>query len=326
MMRKGLTFLALATLLLLAPGARAVAPAPTDGRISLRRHVTLNASRLTLADLLPATAPESLRKATRGITLGAAPQPPGSRILYRQQLRFLLSAQPNLLSHFDIPDEVVVRRSYRLLTRKEVIQAIQTALGNEGAQGLGATDLSHVRFSFPVYVTKPDPGLRVIRIECEPSRGETRFRLWTAGEPAILPFDVTVRRTVNVPTLVARHTLAPGEVVSASDFTVALRPAPRSSPDLPAAASDFQGLEPRTLVRKGQPVDRNEFGQAVLVQPDTLATLIVQGGAFNIKTMVTPLQQGVMGQEIRVRNIESRQVVEARVAGRDLLVRTKGGF
>ncbi len=320
------TALFIAIMLALGGSGQAAVNGPAAYRITLRSHVTLSATQLTLADLLPATAPESLREATRGIKLGVAPQPPVLRILYRQQLRFLMAAHPRLLARFVIPDEIVIQRSYRLLTRNEVIQAIQAALRNEGAREMSGSALAKVHFSAPVYVTQKDPGLRVIRIECDPSRGETQFRLWTSKEPGILPFDVTLQSSVEVPTLIASHTLAPGQVVSAADFTVALTPASRSASGQPAAAADFEGMEPRTLVRRGQPVQRNEFGQAVLVEPDTLATLIVRGGGFNIKTMVTPLEQGVMGQEIRVRNIESRQVVEAQVAGRDLLVRRNGGF
>ncbi|MGH9344233.1 MAG: flagellar basal body P-ring formation chaperone FlgA [Terriglobia bacterium] len=292
-------------------------------RVLLQSHVILHSSRFTLADLLPSSAPSALLKQAAAVALGSAPQPPMARVIYRQQLQFLLQDEKPLLAQISIPAEISVERFHRIITKQEVASAIEQALGSGKDGSKDALDLEALELSAPVYATDNDPGLRVIRIESDPARHETRFRLCTSKEPGNLPFSVTVPGSAKLPVLVAKRGLAPGEIVSATDFAIVMRPAAQGLANTAATAAGLAGLEARTSLRSGQPILRDDFGRPVLVKPETLATLIVQGKGFRIKTMVTPLQQGVLNQEIRVRNNESRQVVEARVTGRDSLLKTQ---
>ncbi|HEX5483632.1 MAG TPA: flagellar basal body P-ring formation chaperone FlgA [Terriglobia bacterium] len=292
-------------------------------RTRLLSRVTLHSESFTLADLLPPSAPSGLRAEAAKIPLGEAPQPSATRILYRQQLEYLLRGHKALLAALSLPSQIDIQRTHRALTRGEILSAINHALGGQALTGSDPLNLKGLELNAPVYVTDKDPGLRVLRIESDPLRNETRFRLWTSKEPGNLPFSVTVPGAVKLPTLVARHMLTPGEIVSATDFAVEMRPQGRNAGDPPAAAAELDGLTARAPVREGQPVSRNQFHQPVLVEPGTLATLILQGAGFSIKTIVTPLEQGVLGQEIRVRNKETRQVVEAKVTGRDRLLKTR---
>lgn len=298
--------------------------AQTPERARLQSAVTLHSATLTLADLLPAGASPALAKEASLVPLGASPQPPNARVIYRQQLQFLLQDHQDLLAEISVPDEIKIQRFYRVISKQEVAAAIEQALSAKGSPAdASGLDLADLVLSAPVYATGADPGLRVIRIESDPARHETRFRLWTSKEPHNLPFTAIVPGAAKLPVLVAAHGLAPGEIVSANDFTVEMRPSVGLPSKPLATASGLAGLESQAVVRPGQPVVRDDFGRAVLVQPETLATLIVQGKGFQIKTQVTPLEQGVLNQEIRVRNIESRQVVEARVIGRDALLKTQ---
>ncbi|HEV2417727.1 MAG TPA: flagellar basal body P-ring formation chaperone FlgA [Terriglobia bacterium] len=291
-------------------------------RVAILSHVTLHSATLTLADLLPGSAPSELREQAAAASLGAAPQPPMARVIYRQQLQFLLQDDKSLLAQIRIPTEIRVERFHQMITKQEIVSAIEQALGGKSASE-DALNLDALEWAAPVYAATSDPGLRVIRIESDPARHETRFRLWTAKEPANLPFSVTVPGAAKLPVLVATRGLAPGEVVSATDFAIEMRPAVEMPAKPLATAAGLEGLESRVTLRSGQPVIRDDFGRPVLVKPETLATLIVEGNGFRIKTMVTPLQQGVLNQEIRVRNNESRQVVEARVVGQDSLLKTR---
>lgn len=303
-------------LLLLFSSASKGAP-----RVALAERVVIHSGTLTLADLLPASAPLPVRAEAGKVSLGSAPEPPMTRTIYRQQLQFLLKGRAPLLAELSLPPQISVSRFHRTLTKKEVIAAIRGALGSEGVNRL--PDLADLTFTAPVYVTGADPGLKVIRISADPSRRITNFRLWTSKEPANLPFTVSVPIEIKLPTLVARRTLASGDIASATDFLVEMRPRNRGISGSKPTAEDLAGLETRGLVRRGAPVDRDQFARPVLVEPGALATLIVQGNGFNIKTIVTPLQQGVLGQEIRVRNTESKLVLEARVTGRDRLVKSR---
>lgn len=309
----------------LAIGGQLPAAARTkaQARIPLLTHITLHSEALTLSDLMPPSAPSSLRAQAAKVDLGEAPQPPATRIIYRQQLEYLLRSHKALLAALRLPDQITVQRFHRALTRGEILNAINHALGSQALAGQDPLNLEGLEFNAPVYVTGKDPGLKVLRIESDPLRNETRFRLWTSKEPDNLPFTVTAPGAVKLPTLVARHMLASGEIVSATDFAIEMRPQNRSASNPSVTPADLEGLATRAPVHQGQAVSRDQFQQPVLVEPGTLATLILQGAGFSIKTIVTPLQQGVLGQEIRVRNKETREVIEAKVTGRDRLVKTR---
>lgn len=291
-------------------------------RVSLLRRVVLHNDRFTLDDLLPRSAPAALHQEAVKIALGQSPQPTASRVVYPQQLQFLLRDHAVLLKELQIPREILIARYYRTVTKKEVVQAINRALGSHGLRGKDSIDAQDIQFSTPIYVTENNPGLEVLRIASDPLRRETDFTLWTSKEPHDLPFTVTVERAVKLPTLVARRVIPPGEIVSPSDFAVEMKTARRNRTPARVEIGELAGLESRATVRAGQPVARDLFKRPVLVEPGALATLVVRGPAFSIKTIVDPLEPGVLGQEIRVQNTETRQVVEAKVVGRDRLQKT----
>jgi len=312
----------LALLLAVSAWAGETARVRTLHRVALLARVVLRSDTFTLDDLLPRSAPAAMHREAIRIVLGQSPQPAASRILYPQQLEFLLRDHADLLAELSLPKEITIRRFHRAVTKGEIARAIERALGSQGVNAKDSIDAQDLQFSTPVYVTGENPGLEVLRIAPDPLRRETEFTLWTSKEPHNLPFTVTVQRALKLPTLVARRAIPPGEIVSPADFAVEMR-ATRRDPAAPAVgAAEMAGLEARATLRAGEPVDRDLFKRPVLVKPGALATLIVQGAAFSIKTVVDPLEQGVMGQEIRVRNTETRQVVEARVVGRDRLVKT----
>lgn len=311
-MRFNFTTPALAVLLAIAPMAR-------GARVPLLRSAVVHSATLTLADLLPASAPASLRSEAAKVLLGSAPQPPMARTIYRQQLEYLLNGRKPLAASLVLPAEIHVERFARTLSKAEVVEAIDRALTSQGVTRLPGPGA--LEFTAPVYVTSADPGLELVRISADPARGLTRFRLWTSKEPGNLPFTVSVPGVIKLPTLVARRTLVSGEVASASDFTVEMRASRRTMKAAPPSAGGLADLAVRGVVPAGAPVNRDQFERPVLVEPGTLSTLTVSGNGFSIKTIVTALEQGVLGQEIRVRNTESKQVLEARVAGRDRLVK-----
>lgn len=299
----------------LQPAHKAVS-AHSAARTTLLGHITVRGEALTLASLLPDSAPNVLRAEAGKISLGDAPQPPMTRIIYRQQLQYLLRDHEPLLSELQVPSQIAVQRFHRAITNGEVVAAIDRAL-----DGKGPATLRDARLSAPVYVTGNDAGLRVIRIESDPLRHETRFTLRTFKDPGNLPFTVAIPEIVKLPTLVSRHALAPGEIVTASDFETVMEARQEKLQGLPTGSTELSGLETRAHLRSGQPINRSDFAKPVLVRPEALATLILQGDGFSIKTIVTPLEQGVLGQEIKVRNTETRQVVEAKVVGRDKLLK-----
>lgn len=313
--------------------------------VMLESAVEAKSETLTLQDLLPPGAPLELQEEASGIALGSTPQPGSVRAITRDQIEDLLRADPELLASLSLPERIIVSRSQRELTAQELSVAITEAAkgggaGSEGtSQGAGpelqskqksGRPIGAARLSAPVYVTKDDPGLKVLRVEFDPLRHETRFCLWTTKEPEILPFYVTVAGGSaggDVTTLVARRDLAPGEIVSADDFLVKQgqptsgfgQTSRTASAPTPEALA---GLAALTHVRAGQAVTASMFKTAVMVSESKPAVLVIEGPAFRMTMPVIPLQNGALGQQVRVRNPDTQRIVSAEVVGPGQLHKT----
>jgi hypothetical protein len=140
-----------------------------------------------------------------------------------------------------------------------------------------------------VFVTKPDPGLEVKRVEPDRVERKTRFLLWTSKEPQVLPFYVTVEGLPETA----------GGVVD--------------SPGL------LGGSSARAGAHTGESTQRATSSPIVLVAAGKPAKLVVETATLRMTALVTPLESGVQGQIIRVRNQDTDRVLKAAVVGRDLL-------
>jgi hypothetical protein len=194
-----------------------------------------------------------------------------------------------------ITQGAVVERRARQLSRAEVFGAIRAALGEKGFANASELRPADVRLEMPVIVTASDPGLHVRAMSLDPALHLAVFRLWTAKEPRIRPFDVLVRpvdgfrawleATNGARVIEARARLA------AQTATIARRQQrPRGKP---------------------------------LVLALHAASLVLVNGTMEIHTTAEALEPGYLGQIIRVRMISTRQVIRAKVVGTD---RLEAGF
>jgi flagellar basal body P-ring formation protein FlgA len=306
---------AIVTLLMCAvPIPGLAASAEEAERTTLCQAVTLRAPVVRLSDLLPSETPSSLRARAAEIVLGRAPQPGLSRTVSGMEIKSRLIDAPELLERLTIPDRIVIKRSCRSLSTSELLQVIQLRLGAQTTPDSVNWSPSDLTLSTPVYVTLDDPGLEVTRVELDPLRRQTKFRLWTSKEPSILPFWVTLAHDVKVPTLVARHDIPAGREAQAADFQVEER-AGKPDGQNPVVALDPTGLQTRAPVKSGQAVTRSMLAPVVLVEPGRPAKLVAEGAHYRISTTVIPLQAGVLGQQIRVREVDSQHILSAEVVG-----------
>lgn len=319
-MIRGYPTLLAALALSLAASTSLRAASQAAGRVSLVAHAEVRANVVTLSDLLPAGAPGDLRAEAAQIALGSAPEPTSTRRISRAEIENAVLSNPDLLAEITIPDQVAVGRSHRALTTRELEAAIRAALGREPGDDGRALKFGPLALAAPVYVTSDDPGLRVTEIRFDPLRHETRFRLWTSKEPRNLPFYVTLPSDAKFPALVARRDLVASQPVGPADFEVERRAATSGgSATLPLTPADLAGLETRTPLRAGEAVNRSMFTQAVLVEPGMPARLVVKGNGFRLETTVVPLERGVLGQQIRVRDPDTHRILAATVVAKGVL-------
>jgi hypothetical protein len=252
-------------------------------RIELLRAVSVTGTRVLLSDLLPASAPGSLRARAAQISMGAAPQPGNSRILERDAVERRAGASEEMLAEVSVPERIVVSRDSRAITLSEVFEAIRSALHRSGAPGAAALRPGDVFLESQVFVGPGDSGLRVMRVDIDDGLRRARFLLWPSRSPKVLPFFVTVQFAGEMPLVPLRAFMEFRRIAQRSAITaVAARPAKKE----------------------------------ILVAAGESATLTLHSDTLRIFVDVVSLERGTLGQQIRVRMPETGKIFNAQVDGR----------
>jgi len=190
--------------------------------------------------------------------------------------------------------EVIPRREPRPLSRWEIFQAIQNDLAQRGILGRVELRPGDLNIQSSVPVLRVDMGLQVKKVAFDPIRREVVFELWASHEPQYLPFDVTTRRDPQSLGFTSHLAWKPGDAAGAVRT---------ESPALSLGMN---------LARSKAPVP-------VLAKPGKPATLVMLGQNVRITTTVVPLQPGIKGQCILVRDPATARVMSAEVVDEGLL-------
>jgi hypothetical protein len=294
-----------------------------------------------LSDLLPPDAPAELGEICFRIILGNSPLPASQRVIPKGQIERRLREFPSILERLELPERLTITCKQRRLSPAEIWAAIETFMAGDGSRapetqtcfagpaalaflhGKEAADLAkpvcftaELHLQAPVFVTKPDPGLEVKRVEPDRVQRRIRFLLWTSKEPQVLPFYVTVEELNRMTAWGPEYSEQSGESPISTDPHVEPRKTWRDLTDFPASRS---GSSPRVAAHQGESVWQATSYPIVLVAAGKPAKLVVETATLRLTVLVTPLESGVKGQLIRVRNLDTQRVLKAEVVGEGLL-------
>ena len=160
------------------------------------------------------------------------------------------------------------------------------------------------------------PTVSIQDFRLEPNSG--RF---TATIRAPATGDVYLRHTVSgraeslvqVPVLADR--LRSGAVIGPSDLAWIELPSSRVPLDVATSEDDLVGMSPRRVLGSDVPVRLGDLRPPVVVGRGQRVTMNVRYGVLSVTATGRSLEDGAMGQFIRVVNIDSNRTVEALVTG-----------
>ncbi len=178
-------------------------------------------------------------------------------------------------------------RAPSLVERQEIFQAIQKDLALMGVARRAELQPGDLIIQCSVPALKGGMGLEVKRMGFDPIRRVIVFELWASLEPQYLPFEVTTRRDPR---------------------SWGLTPPPEWNG---ANATESRGLQQRRVTAGSK--------APVLAKPGRSATLVMLGKNVRITTTVVPLQPGIKGQCILVRDPATARVMTAEVVDEGLL-------
>lgn len=116
-----------------------------------------------------------------------------------------------------------------------------------------------------------------------------------------------------IPVVVAKRPLARHTILGAEDITLELRPASRLPKDVLTRKEEALGKRLRMSLRAGQLVRRYALEVPPVIKRGDLVRIVAEGPGFTVTAVGEARQDGRPGEIIRVRNLESKREVFAKV-------------
>ncbi len=245
----------------------------------------------TLSILLLGTALMTAPAALSGAAFAAGVEPPPPAVVYG--LPHVEAVLSDALSRVI----TVGRLQMEMDTRAIELRAPQ------GAGGLAVENLYYSpvqgRFAAEIVVTNTQPTVR-------------------------LPVAGRAFGVVQIPVLARR--VIPGDLIGPADIDWQDVRADQTSSDTAATDAQLIGMTPKRGVSTNQPVRLRDLQSPRMVDKGALVTITLATETLSLTTQGKALMDGGRGDVIRVVNTQSNRIVEATVAGPNIVAVAKPGF
>jgi flagella basal body P-ring formation protein FlgA len=299
----------LATLAVLAFAAFGAVPALAAPM--LRPAVTVNDSVIRLGDLFTDAG-------AQGSDVVSPAPPPGSRTLFDAAWLAAAARAHDLdwqpATRFD---QASVERATRIVTGAAVAQSLLDEIARRQSVDGAQIQLDNAAFRLLVPASAP-ARLDIEGLTVDPRTG--RFSALVAALSEDAAAQRVTGRLVRMTTLpVLNRPVAPGETIAQRDLaTVTLR-ADRVGPDMIVDARELIGKTPLRLLHAEEPLRNADVQVPVVVHKGDLVTIVLETRTMRLTVQGKALDDGGMGAAIRVANTKSNRVIDATVAGPNLV-------
>ncbi|PWC33171.1 flagellar basal body P-ring formation chaperone FlgA [Azospirillum sp. TSO35-2] len=169
-------------------------------------------------------------------------------------------------------------------------------------------------------------GLTVENLYYSPVQGRFAAEVVVTGtQPAVrLPVSGRAFGVVQIPVLTRR--VIPGDVIGPGDVDWQDVRADQTTSDTAATDAQLIGMTPKRGVSTNQPVRLRDLQSPRMVDKGAMVTITLTTPAMSLTTQGKALQDGGRGDVIRVVNTQSNRVVEATVAGPNVVAVAKPGI
>lgn len=290
--------------------------------VTLREKATVDDEYIRLGDLFSGLDEKTDKKV-------AAPAPALGKevILTAEWLKNLTRVNKISWTPADDKAAVTVRRNAEEIDRKEIARILEKELTARGMPD--KSEISLQRGPFPILVpVKSDYRLDTQSVTYDPfsQNFEAKMTLVVDGkESEKYAFSGKARTFILVPT--ARRDLTVGQIITESDIFMKNMPQDtRRRQTAPARQEDLIGKELKRSTRAGQILSEDDVRTKVMVAKGKLITLNFSKGGIMLTTQGKALENGGLGDTVRVMNTQSKAVVQGTVTGPETVLVTSGGM
>jgi flagellar basal body P-ring formation protein FlgA len=330
--RRPLSGAVLATLVVLVGVTAGRAEAPEILTVTLRAHGSVGTRAVRIGDVADLTGgTTALREAVASLDLADAAAARSGITIKRQQVAFRiqLAEVPASLFRVDGPAESRVEPERCTLAEADVLAAVKEAILKRlpwSADDVSVQMVQPIAASLAVVAPRAE-----VRIKAEPhtntmplGRVQMDVSLWADGvRQMAFPMYLDVRLYQKV--AICLRKIERGEPLNESNVTFDRRPVENQREFLSSVESltgkrARQALLPgRVLVPADVVEEEGHDNSPPLVRRGEAVKLLVRLGPVNVMASGEALQDGRAGQSVRVRNVDSKQVVLGRVTERSLV-------
>ena len=279
------------------------------GEVSLRSAVIVEGNYVTLGDLFENAGPNAAKR------IAYAPQP-GKRSsfdakwLYRVARAYGLVWRP-----FSIATRAVVERASQVVQRDEVHDALMAELRERGAGTDLEIELANNNLNLHVAAEKAST-VGVEAMVFDPSTG--RFVATVAvpaNDPAATRMRVTgkVHKMVSVPVLAEEKRR--GEVIRESDLIRREVRASEIREHVLSDEDDLIGMAAKRQIKAETIIHSSQVRRPVLVPKGSIVIIELTTGGMSLTAQGKALDEGSKGDVVRVSNLRSNKIIEAKVSG-----------
>ncbi|MTJ82614.1 MAG: flagellar basal body P-ring formation protein FlgA [Telmatospirillum sp.] len=216
-------------------------------------------------------------------------------------------------------EQSVVERSGVTISHDQIEMEILAALADQGVPADAQIELANRTATLVVPVgANAQIGVRDVLYD----QRYKRFTV-TVEAPVNSPSATRIRlagrvfQTTEVPVL--SHPVNRGDVITKQDITWNRVREDNVRRDVITDASQMIGYTPRQMLRPGQMVSTADIQKPLAVLRGALVTMVLKSGTMSLSTQGHAVEQGSVGDVIRVTNSHSNLTVEGRIEGTNLV-------
>lgn len=277
-----------------------------------KKSATVINSKITIGDLVDVKegAEQEITSRIRGITIGRPLAAGEEATIEASSIIQALSENGINLREigYVIPKNILVARAARLITLAEVKDAIQSSLSKSGR----SLTVSEIDYKEPVKVA---PGMASMSAKMTSrNKGKMTFGITVQVEgEALSTFNVgaTVSDWADVP--VASRSLRRGEIIQTSDLQMARANLEALGDDVELSSDSLVGKELKNAISAGDTFKSFSLKVPPVVVASSKVSVIYESGALRAVATGVALEDGILGQVIKIQNDSSKKVIMARV-------------
>ncbi len=296
-------------------GTRAAAAAAADQiPLILKQRVVVGGEGIRLSDLFANVPPENDGR------ISDSPAPGDRMVLGARQLFYYAKSFGLAWRPRDMKVYAEVVRDASPVPAEMIREALAEALAAE--QVGDDFDIQLFNREVPLFVATGERPVLMVRNLVYDARSQ-RFdasiaMLGSEASPVVV--NGRLEPMISIPVL--RNHAMPGDLITAEDLEWQRVAARRTGPSTISRLEDLVGRTPRRPITAGQAVRLTDVRPNYVIGKGDLVTIVLKAGSMTLTVSAEALEKGAVGDIIRVRNHQSRKVLETRVLGADTVAVT----